>query len=488
MYCPNCGKENKDTAKFCEKCGAPLQEAAKEESVRPKKKGKKVLVILVGAILSAACIGVLFYLWTNKPVNQLKYALARNEIEEVNSVFYEIADEDEVESAIESAEKYVLQLKENYLNESEGYDYATVSTRLQQLDEGMLVYNSEVDEVIRFVEQINNSRIAYETAEKYQKDADYANAVLEYRKVVQDDAVYYDLAQSALTEVMSTLRESALEKAKAYEESGDYNSAQIELQKAVGILTNDSSLTSELAIVETHIYDENVKALIDEINKAIDEERYQDAFNKVNAGIGTYPDSEDLRAAKVKLESAYKDAVMKKLDAFYNEQSIEEALNLLYEAKGYLAGDVEIDSLVETYMGYLPVPLSSLEVYEKDSRSNSSLYFNETLTDVYGNTYSGAIKFLGYGYREHTYLINGKYNHIRGTLAYEYGEYTKGRGHLEIYSDGNLIYTSPIIGDDTEPFDFDVTLLSGCRKFTIKFVSDNERCTIIFANAQVYYR
>ncbi|MGN0638201.1 MAG: zinc-ribbon domain-containing protein [Huintestinicola sp.] len=32
-YCPECGKENKDSNKFCLKCGAPFEEEAKAEEL-----------------------------------------------------------------------------------------------------------------------------------------------------------------------------------------------------------------------------------------------------------------------------------------------------------------------------------------------------------------------------------------------------------------------------------------------------------------------
>ena len=58
MYCPKCGKENENDSKFCDKCGANLQEeqvVQKAEKTSPQKQSKLKLVI---PIVLVVCVGL----------------------------------------------------------------------------------------------------------------------------------------------------------------------------------------------------------------------------------------------------------------------------------------------------------------------------------------------------------------------------------------------------------------------------------------------
>ena len=43
MYCDVCGYKNKDTAKFCKKCGASLEEEKQEQELETKENVEQVL-------------------------------------------------------------------------------------------------------------------------------------------------------------------------------------------------------------------------------------------------------------------------------------------------------------------------------------------------------------------------------------------------------------------------------------------------------------
>ena len=46
MKCPKCGNENDDAAKFCKKCGAPLQSTSKEIiKQETKNQNQKIIII-----------------------------------------------------------------------------------------------------------------------------------------------------------------------------------------------------------------------------------------------------------------------------------------------------------------------------------------------------------------------------------------------------------------------------------------------------------
>ena len=46
MFCDECGYKNKETAKFCKKCGASLAEEAEERETKKKTKEEGVEKVL----------------------------------------------------------------------------------------------------------------------------------------------------------------------------------------------------------------------------------------------------------------------------------------------------------------------------------------------------------------------------------------------------------------------------------------------------------
>lgn len=59
MFCSKCGAKNDDSAKFCEKCGEPLNKSSSEKeivvSIEDTKRNKKVGIISVIVCASYRC-------------------------------------------------------------------------------------------------------------------------------------------------------------------------------------------------------------------------------------------------------------------------------------------------------------------------------------------------------------------------------------------------------------------------------------------------
>lgn len=83
--------------------------------------------------------------------------------------------------------------------------------------------------------------------------------------------------------------------------------------------------------------------------------------------------------------------------------------------------------------------------------------YDETIKDTYGNKYVHSAVLSSCGYQEHdfgrlTYLLNGKYNHLDMTIAYDVdSDRTYCSGYIQITVDGEIIYTSPEITSNTKP-------------------------------------
>lgn len=79
--CSNCGWENKEEARFCGNCGAPLvQESGKEQGGRSKKGHKKMLLILIVAIILLAILGTVVYVfWSDRREKQFDASLEQGQ-------------------------------------------------------------------------------------------------------------------------------------------------------------------------------------------------------------------------------------------------------------------------------------------------------------------------------------------------------------------------------------------------------------------------
>lgn len=82
MYCPECGKKNEESAKFCTSCGARLREGTRSQP--SAEKGTGPMIKLLGQLVIG--IGLLVLLWggfgyfTNQP---LKFDPSRSKVDPI---------------------------------------------------------------------------------------------------------------------------------------------------------------------------------------------------------------------------------------------------------------------------------------------------------------------------------------------------------------------------------------------------------------------
>ena len=62
VYCKNCGYENEDGAPFCENCGADLSPYYRENALEGEGRRRKVLILVVAAIILFTGVSVFFLL------------------------------------------------------------------------------------------------------------------------------------------------------------------------------------------------------------------------------------------------------------------------------------------------------------------------------------------------------------------------------------------------------------------------------------------
>ena len=195
MKCTKCGKPIKRGAQFCTNCGAPVTKAAAPAAepeaaspvaapptaapaaVRQKKphSRKKVVLLIVCIVLALAVIGagVFFVLRLLNPVSRVMSALESGDYTKALSIYEDKVEGDrEKDSTLsEDVVAYLEKCQDDFLNERMSYEQFTgVINGIRSLALNKL--SSKLDDAAEYADMLNQSRIAYQTAESFYEKQD----------------------------------------------------------------------------------------------------------------------------------------------------------------------------------------------------------------------------------------------------------------------------------------------------------------------------
>lgn len=143
MYCRQCGTNNADGAKFCEKCGAKMiVPKVAPQSTKNKKKGKKgLLIIILAAVLVLAVVLAVFFSMQKKKEKEYEAEIDKAEryIEELNY--------DKAEATYLAAIEISPKEEEPYIRLAEIYTVQNEPEKaIEILEQGLKETKSEVIE------------------------------------------------------------------------------------------------------------------------------------------------------------------------------------------------------------------------------------------------------------------------------------------------------------------------------------------------------
>lgn len=289
-------------------------------------------------------------------------------------------------------------------------------TAISKLDAFYKINDKNIKRRSRDVKQkvndLHDSRTAYETAVLYEKEKNYKDAIAQYSLVIEEDD-NYNTAQEKIKSCTTTLRDEAIAKADAFIKDNDYVGA--------------------------------INTLID-ANKNL---------------------QDDTITQKIEVYSkTYVTDILNQADALVSEKKLDEAIDLLKYAKTVVPNNTELKDRLNSIEDLKPVPLQTLHILE-NTHSNPYLstecyyYSDEGITDAYGNDYSQAHIFRTYYSHEAycLYFLNGEYLTITGTLVMSTNSNSSSNMYINIYADDELVYSKRSIDRLTKAFTFsaDVT-------------------------------
>jgi len=155
----------------------------------------------------------------------------------------ESVDNDTLQSSLEER---LDTLVDDFLNEE--IEFLAVTMELNTIERMNIPELSDKLNTSRtFVNDLNDSRTAFNTAETMFERGHYAGAITQYQLVIFEDP-NYDKAVYGVIKATDAFRTEALSAASDYSNYGDYGRAINVIKSALLVIENDSELTQQLNI------------------------------------------------------------------------------------------------------------------------------------------------------------------------------------------------------------------------------------------------
>ena len=409
-------------------------------------------------LLLAGCVAAFGFVYFS-PSQRVLRLISAQDWPEVKTLYEEaIKGDEQAEGKIaDELESQLEQLKTDYVNNT--FDYETAMSQLNEIGSVGAALSNYLD-VRTFLSDLHSSRTAYEQAESFLANGDYVEAIRYYEQVKDIDANYND-AQEKLSASKESYKQKIVSQAEEYIASGKYAEAVEILNSSLDILDQDSELQTLIITYKKESLSLSLQAYEESGDYA-----GAIAFGKtVQAEIDADP---ELSARMQNCINNYRTSILDQASAAFGEQGYEPAIAKVQEGLTVLTGDEQLTAALAEYQSYIPVLLFDLTMLNGDEDWAKQI---SSATDNVGNTYTN-----GYQIRidttiweadERTYILDGKYSKLEGTLALSEGDRNLyGTAGLAFYGDGNLLGYSEMFTSGVKPASFSIDV-SGVTDLTI---------------------
>ena len=453
----------------------PKQEKPKKVKKERKKmsKGKKalaiILSILIVLVVAAGGLGIAYLMSDEQKIVR---ALDKEKYDEALAIYNSSFDGDASGLLEWSIESRLEKIKEDFASGSVEYEVANMEiSTIEKMGIGGIT--TAVKSTKDYVSKLNTSRTAYNTAETMYSKGDYAGAIANYKKVVEDDA-NYETAKSKLATTIEKYREEVLANATAFVKEGSYTKAITELEIALENVPNDSKITEQLNVYKSDYAAQMKDEALTAASKAAESKDYAGAIKAIQVALESNSEDTELLTALKEYSDSYVDNIVKNVDVLTSKKNYTEAISVLNDAIEILPENTVLKDKLNTVEANRPVSLSTL------TPINGGWVWNEgTPTDPFEITHTNVSNFtiLSGGRDSYVteyyseYRLYGKYTNISGSLVSHIDIPESGNSQVKIYADDALVYTSPTINRKTDVTDFSVNI-SGADYVKIVVVAD----------------
>lgn len=293
----------------------------------------------------------------------------------------------------------------------------------------------------------------YQTALEMIENGEYKNAI-DLLKTITSNYDNFSEVTKKLKDVEELYLNQYLENADKYLKDKNYDKALDALKKV------DEDLQEAESIVKKKIEIHNAK-IEEKIQKFTEEnaENYEILKYLVEYD---YDGIDNLKEEIDDLISDYKNKLILEVRELV-VKNYEEAKEMVEKLEKILPEDKEISDLVQEISKLEPVSLLSLDVGNKEGKLNISRNPKNDIKDIEGNSYTNYISVTSTGKDLNTviYKLNGEYSKLTGKICImdsSKDAAVSGEPRVNIYSDGNLLYASNILTNNTNNVDFSVDI------------------------------
>ena len=503
------------------------EKAEKEVPVTAKKRKIVIVwaVVAAAVIISAVLASVTIYNWYNNDEQKIIRALNAGEYEEA----LEIVKTDEAlkdsETLADKLVKRIGVVEKEYCDEKIAYADAVLELNtIQKM--GMADVLDEILETKNHLSLINQSRMCFSSAETFFKDANYVDAMKLYAQVIEEDG-NYEKAKKQYSEAVNKYREQMLDKAAEYAQKSDYTSAIEILDCALSNLPDDSAIMEqrlvyekakkeafkakaiedaaayantddyESAITELDNYkvsngedtdinllrqeycDKYAASVLSEAQKEVDNNKHWLALERINSALAVTGSNELLTNTLNQYENMYVEYVLKKSEAYIEDEDYDRALMAVQVALEDLPGNEKLLAEEERIKDLIPKNLIDVCVaYETKNYKefkNSEKYF-----DMSGNFWTNGftLQYSGYAY----FNLDGNYNVLEFDCGHVDGSSMRGQT-LTVFLDG-VVYKTIELSADGLPQHIRIEI-TGAKQLRFQMRETNASEVYGFANVTV---
>ena len=453
-------------------------------SAQKPSKGKLIVIaVLAIAVLAAAITGVVFFKNYNSPEAQFKRAEAAGDDDAVDVIIEqygsEITDSEDVASIYNTK---IEEVDRSFLAET--IDYSAAIAELDRIQaKGITGTLENLTKVRGNIEALNNSRIAFKTAESFFGTENYPEAIGQYKKVIEADP-NFAAATAKIDACYNNYRSKVLAEAEAMVTAGSYESAIGMLESALTVLPNDATIQEKIILYKSKLSELAISDAL--ANAAVYAEAgdYASAIRAIESQHKANPDNYQLTTRYGDYTKAYEDQVLAAADTLAAERKYDEAIEQIKSAQAVLAESQTLKDKIAVLESSKPTPLSNLGAI------NGGFDWDDSPPeDPFGNTYTGIWYTNHDGWSSDTrtvsaeYRIDSKYAVLSGVLAPYISIGENSTFKIQVYTDDGsntytLVYTSPEIGRKTDAYTFEAPI-AGAKYVKISIILGDEAAGIL---------
>ena len=463
---------------------------SEEVNASPEKKltkGKLVVIaVLAVALVAAVVAGVIFIKNYTDPTARLERAEAAGDQTAIDEIFEKYGEE--ITADADVAEIYntkITEVDRSFLAET--IDYSAAIAELDRIQaKGITGTVENLAKVRTSIEALNNSRIAFKTAESFFGTENYPEAIGQYKKVIENDP-NFATAAAKIEACYNNYRQKVLAEAESMVSAGSYESAIGMLESALTVLPNDATVQEKIILYTSELSKLAISDALANAAAYAEAGDYASAIRAIEAQYKSNPDDYQLKTRYGEYTAAYEAQLLAAADTLAAERKYDEAIEQIKSAQSLLPDSQALKDKITALEASKPTPLSNL------GPINGGWEWNEgTPEDPFGNNYSGSVNFTIHSDHDKygdpktvsaEYRVDGKYAILAGKLIPYTSIHENATYQVLVYTDDGsnnyqLVYTSPEIGRKTDAYSFEAPI-AGAKYVKINIVLGDESAAIL---------